>query len=281
MDCIVHGITKSWTWNNFHSLVEKLWLNDTHAYMLSCFSRVRFFVTLLTVAHQAPLVRDFVISDVSGILQARILEWVAIPSSRGSSWPRGQTLICLNLLHCRQILYPLSLGSPQMMWEVSVKLGNKLGLNKCVCGLAAKLCLTLPTPWTVAHKAPLSLGFSRQEFWSRLLFPSLEDLPDPGIKPVSPSLMAVLQVYYLPAKPPGKLLKEPKMILARMIWIGTNPVMWVPPHCFHFCHLYQNFFMLWNVFKSSYFCLPVTLSVTPLLFLFPEFFFLTYSLLHF
>jgi len=79
------------------------------------------------------------------------------------------------------------------------------------------LCLTLPTPWTVAHKAPLSLGFSRQEFWGRLLFPSLGDLPDPGIKPVSPSLMAVLQVYYFPAKPARKLLKEPKMILARMI----------------------------------------------------------------
>ena len=151
----------------------------------------------------------------------------------------------------------------------------------CVCPQLLSSVRLPATAWTVVHQAPLSLGFSRQEFWGRLLFPSLGDLPDPGIKPVFPSLMAVLHVYYLSAKPGGRLLKEPKMILARMIWIGTDPVMWVPPHCFDFCHLYQNSFMLWNVFNSSYFCLPITLSVTLLLFLFPEFFFLTYSLLHF
>ena len=45
------------------------------------------------------------------------------------------------------------------------------------------------TPWTVAHQAPLSKGFSRQEYWSGLLFPSPGDLPDPGIKTSSlPSL---------------------------------------------------------------------------------------------
>ena len=44
------------------------------------------------------------------------------------------------------------------------------------------------TPWTVAHHAPLSMGFSRQEYWSGLPFPSPEDLPYPGIKPRSPAL---------------------------------------------------------------------------------------------
>ena len=44
------------------------------------------------------------------------------------------------------------------------------------------------TPWTVAHQAPLSVGFSRQEYWSVLPFPSPGDLPDPGIKPGSPAL---------------------------------------------------------------------------------------------
>ena len=44
------------------------------------------------------------------------------------------------------------------------------------------------TPWTVAYQAPLSMGFSRQECWSGLPFPSLGDLPDPGIKPASPAL---------------------------------------------------------------------------------------------
>ena len=46
------------------------------------------------------------------------------------------------------------------------------------------------TPWTVAHQAPLSMGFSRQEYWSGLPFPSLGDLPDPGIKPGSPAWQA-------------------------------------------------------------------------------------------
>ena len=41
------------------------------------------------------------------------------------------------------------------------------------------------TPWTVARQAPLSMGFSRQEYWSGLPFPPSGDLPDPGIKPVS------------------------------------------------------------------------------------------------
>ena len=44
------------------------------------------------------------------------------------------------------------------------------------------------TPWTVAHKAPLSMGFPRQEYWGRLPFPTTGDLPDPGIEPASPAL---------------------------------------------------------------------------------------------
>ena len=43
------------------------------------------------------------------------------------------------------------------------------------------------TPWTVACQAPLSMGFSRQEYWNGLLFPSPGHLPDPGIKPGSPA----------------------------------------------------------------------------------------------
>ena len=46
------------------------------------------------------------------------------------------------------------------------------------------------TPWTVAYQASPSMGFSRQEYWSGLPFPSPGDLPDPGIKPRSPTLEA-------------------------------------------------------------------------------------------
>ena len=57
-------------------------------------------------------------------------------------------------------------------------------LKVCVCCIA-KSCLTLAIPWTVAHQAPLSMGFSRQGYWSELPFPSPGDLPDPGIEPAS------------------------------------------------------------------------------------------------
>ena len=55
-------------------------------------------------------------------------------------------------------------------------------------------------PWTVAHQASLSMGFSRQEYWSGLPFPSPGNLPNPGIKPRSPTL----QADALTSEPPGK-----------------------------------------------------------------------------
>ena len=72
--------------------------------------------------------------------------------------------------------------------------------NKLVKVLVAQLCPTLCDPWTVARQAPLSMGFPRQEYWGGLPFPSPGDLPDPGIKPGSPTL----QADSLPSEPPGK-----------------------------------------------------------------------------
>ena len=100
-----------------------------------------------TVARQEPL--------FMGSLQARILEWDAIPSSRGSSQPRNRTQVSR---------IP---GRFFTIWA-SVRL--------------------FATPWTVAHQGPWSMGFSRHEYWSGLPFPSPGDLPDPGIEPRSPAL---------------------------------------------------------------------------------------------
>ena len=58
------------------------------------------------------------------------------------------------------------------------------------------------TPWTVAYQVPLSMGFSRQEYWSGLPFPSPGDLSNPGIGPGSPAL----QTDALPSEPPEKPL---------------------------------------------------------------------------
>ena len=56
------------------------------------------------------------------------------------------------------------------------------------------------TPGTIAPQAPLSMGFSKQEYWSGLSFPSLGHLPDPGIEPVSPAWAG----RFFTTEPPGK-----------------------------------------------------------------------------
>ena len=57
------------------------------------------------------------------------------------------------------------------------------------------------TPWTVADQAPLSMGFSRQQYWSGLPFPFSEDLPDPEIKPRSPALQVDSLPFELQGSP--------------------------------------------------------------------------------
>ena len=63
------------------------------------------------------------------------------------------------------------------------------------------------TPWTVALQAPLSMAFSRQEYWSALTFPTPGDLPDPGIKPASPESLALTARFFTTA-PPGKPMQD-------------------------------------------------------------------------
>ena len=67
--------------------------------------------------------------------------------------------------------------------------------------LLSRVCL-FATLWTVAYQARPSMGFSRQEYWSGLPFPSPGDLPDPGIEPGTPALWADT----LTSEPPGKPL---------------------------------------------------------------------------
>ena len=76
------------------------------------------------------------------------------------------------------------------------------------------------TPWTVACQAPQSMEFSRQEYWSGLPFPSLGDLPDPGIEARSPTL----QADTLPSETPGKFLlyrKVNQLYICVCIYVST------------------------------------------------------------
>ena len=143
-------------------------------------------------------------SSVLGILQARILEWVAMPSFRGSSQSRDRThgscisytagrfftakppekpltfmlLLLLSCFGCVQLCVtpqtaahqdPLSLAfSRQDYWS---RFPFPSPMHACMlrCFSRVQLCVT---PWTAAHQAPLSTRFSRQEYWSGLPFPS-------------------------------------------------------------------------------------------------------------
>ena len=112
----------------------------------------------MLAAQSCPTLCDFMDcslpdSSVHGILQAKILGWIAL--LQGTFPTQG---LNSGLLHCRQILYCLSQQvSPTSLYSMC---------------LVTQSCPTLATAQTVAWQAPLSMGFSRQEFWSGLSFPS-------------------------------------------------------------------------------------------------------------
>ena len=76
-----------------------------------------------------------------------------------------------------------------------------------LCGQMPSCVQFFVTPWTVAHQVPLSMGYSRQEYWSGLPFPPPGDLPDPGVEPASPHCMQILT-----AEPPGKVYLYPASV---------------------------------------------------------------------
>ena len=83
------------------------------------------------------------------------------------------------------------------------------------------------TPWTVAHQAPPSMGFSRQEYWSGLPFPSPGDVPNPGIEPRSPAL----QADTLTSEPSGKPVK---LVILTTKWESSGEAIhyWEQDLCF-------------------------------------------------
>ena len=70
----------------------------------------------------------------------------------------------------------------------------------CLCAQLLSHVQLFATPWTIAHQAPLSTEFSRQEYWSGLPFPTPGDLPNLGIKPTSPASPALVVDSLLPSQ---------------------------------------------------------------------------------
>ena len=87
------------------------------------------------------------------------------------------------------------------------------------------------TPWTAAHQAPPSMGFSRQEYWSGLPFPFPGDLPDPGIEPRSPALQSLYHLSYREMKKSRQRSKSEERVPAQ----ENFPLNEVESSGFHLC----------------------------------------------
>ena len=154
-------------------------------------------------------------SSVYGISKARILEWVAISFSRRSSQPKDWTCVfCIagkffmadplrtpTLWHSQasldshySILFRTLWVPLERFW---IETNKKV--NMYICYLFTSLLSDFVTLCSAASQAPLSLGFSRQQYWTGLPCPHPGDLPNPGIEPGSPAS----QKDSLPTESPG------------------------------------------------------------------------------
>ena len=126
-------------------------------------------------------------SSVHGILQARILELIAMASPRGSSPPSNWTSLCYVSCVRRWVLY-----------------------HQCHLG----------NPWTVGRQAPLSMEFSMQEY--KVAFSSLVNLPNPGTEP----MYLTLQADSLLSQPPGKqynlTVSSTSPVVYSMLWLYSK-----------------------------------------------------------
>ena len=118
------------------------------------------------------------------------------------SW--GEFLIWFVYVFMGRVLHMELSGSEDLHTSrQKLKWGNKIPAEVLcvVCAQSLTQVWLSVTPWTVARQAPLSMGFSRQEYWSGLLLPSPGDLPNAVIKPASPALAGI----FFTTEPPGKL----------------------------------------------------------------------------
>ena len=122
-----------------------------------------------------------------------------------------------------QGIFPAQGSNPHLQHQQvdSLPLSYPGSPGKTECWLSHFLLFV--TPWTVAHQAPPSMEFSRQEYWSGVPFPSAGDLPNPGIEPGSPTLWADT----LLSEPPGNPKKWERKSLSR-VWLFATP--WTVAH---------------------------------------------------
>ena len=113
-------------------------------------------------------------SSVYGILHTKTLEWAAIPSSGRSSWPSTEPA---------RLLMAGGFFTTSTTWEAQIL----VCMHACLLSCYSPVWLFV-TQWPIALQAPLSMRFSRREYWSGLPCSPPGALPHPGIEPLSPAL---------------------------------------------------------------------------------------------
>ena len=173
------------------TLVTEVLRSHTFFSSLQLLSRVRLFATPWITAHQASLS----ITNSRSSLKLTSIESVM-----------QMFIICFLRSHC--ICWQLILPTVFSLVSALGFVVNRVCVCVCVCVCVhTHACCNIQffvTPWTIAHWVPLSIGFPRQEYWSRLPFPTSRDLPDPGMQPTSLASPALAGEFVTHTVPPEK-----------------------------------------------------------------------------
>ena len=143
-----------------------------------------------------------------------------MPTFHNSEFPQHSTLCKYTFYYSSPIPgeHNFDSKSQAFTWQAATSTADKMRfkvyhtslVSTPLCVLVTQSCPTLCNPWTIACQIPLSMKFSRQEYWNVLPFPSLGNLPNPGIGPGSPELQADALPSELLEKPPTRSSRSPR-----------------------------------------------------------------------
>ena len=146
-----------------------------------------------------------------------------MPTFHNSEFPQHSTLCKYTFYYSSPIPgeHNFDSKSQAFTWQAATSTADKMRfkvyhtslVSTPLCVLVTQSCPTLCNPWTIACQIPLSMKFSRQEYRNVLPFPSLGNLPNPGIGPGSPELQADALPSELLEKPPLDLLDPLDLLL--------------------------------------------------------------------
>ena len=145
---------------------------------------------------------DYPLSSVRSKVGLSLARLSFLPRSKVIGYTAAPSTKLPSTLHPSLLLQPKSLLLKHKYDSLKLSLQKHLGCL-CTCAQSLSHVHLSAAPWTVAHQAPLSMGFPRQEHWSVLPCPTTGNLPRPGIEPWSPALAGA----FFTAEPSGKPMR--------------------------------------------------------------------------